>query len=432
MMHDILIKNGLIYLDHEFIRMNIGISGNRITYTGRQEVHAGQTIDASGCAVLPGVMNAHTHLSMCLLRGVAEDQPLERWLSETVWPIEKKLSARDIYYGSLLGIYEMLRTGTTCFSDLYIEMDMTARAVLETGIRACLCYGMADRGDESRGREELRIGREFVKKWHQKGTITALYGPHSTYTCTPEFLKEVKEVADNDGLKVQIHASENSWEIDEVRKKYGMTPVELLNSIGFLDENTILAHCVRVSDSEIEIIKRRKAHIVHNPISNLKLSAGIAPVFKFVLKGINVALGTDGAASNNSYNMFEEIKITPLLQKCLSGNASALKAYESIDMATKNGYRAYGLEGGEIKEGKLADIVIIDVSSPSYHPSYNLINNIVYSGNGYDVRDVIVDGKIVVEKGKVLTIDREKIIDKVERIKRRIMDNGQENTSDKR
>ncbi len=420
-MLDILIKNGLIYVNGEFIRMNIGISGNRISYTGKSDLPAEKIIDAGGCAVLPGLMNAHAHLSMCLLRGVAEDQPLEKWLRETVWPLERKLSARDIYYGSLLGIYEMLRTGTTCFSDLYIEMDMTAKAVLETGIRACLCYGMADRGDESRGREELKIGREFVRKWHGKGTITALYGPHSTYTCTPKFLKEVKEVAIEDGLKVQIHASENLWEIEEVRKKYNMTPVELLSNIGFLDNNTILAHCVRVDENDISMIKKAGAHIVHNPISNLKLSAGIAPVFKFFNNGINVALGTDGAASNNSYNLFEEIKITPLLQKYISGDASTIRAHESIDMATRNGYRAYGLDGGELFEGNLADIIIMDVSSPSYFPSYNLINNIVYSGNGYDVRDVIVDGKVVVENRNVLTIDREKILEKVERIKRRIM-----------
>jgi 5-methylthioadenosine/S-adenosylhomocysteine deaminase len=421
-MYELRIKNARLYVSGFLTEGEVGISDGKIQYIGKEKIRGEKTIDARKNIVMPGLMNAHTHLAMALFRGFAEDLPLEKWLQMKIWPAERKLTSEDVYYGSLLGIIEMIRTGTTCFSDLYVEMDEVARAAIKAGIRGCLCYGMADRGDEERGEKELKIGMKFVKKWKGSEIIYPLYGPHSTYTCSPKFLETVKETAKEDGVPVHIHASENQWEIQEVKRQCGATPIKLLYHLEFLDEHTILAHCVWVSDEEIQMLKNSKTNVVHNPVSNLKLAAGISPVFQFLRKGINVSLGTDGAASNNSYDLFEEVKITPLLQKVVTGRADAISVREVIEMATVNGYKAYGLNGGELEIGKLADIIIIDISGINHHPSYNPLNNLVYSGRGCDVTHTIINGRVVMEDRNILTLNEEKIIGKIERMKQKFMD----------
>ncbi len=417
-MFDVAIKNGLCFIDGDFIQANVGINGNRIAYVGRGEVKGDAEIDASSCFVLPGLFNAHTHLAMTLFRGFAEDMPLMDWLRKKIWRAERKLTPKDVYWGSMLGILEMLKTGTTGFSDLYIHMDEVARAVGESGIRAVLCYGMADRGDAERAQEELRIGEEFIREWNGAfgGRVTTVFGPHAPYTCTPEFLKLVKEKADEIGCSVHIHVSETQWEVEEIKRQYGKTPVRLLNDVDFLDSSVVIAHGVWLDDEEIAILADRKVSVVHCPVSNLKLASGIARVSDMVEAGVNVALGTDGAASNNTYNLFEEIKLTSLLQKVRTGRADVIKAGEVLRMATHNGYAAYGLNGGEIKEGALADVVVLDGRRHNFTPMYSAVNAIVYGSLGCEVRHVVVDGKLVVQDGEVLTMDEEKVIDKAERI----------------
>ena len=233
-MFDVAIKDGVCFIDGKFIKANIGIEGNKITYVGKDEISGDLEIDASRKFVLPGLFNAHTHLAMTLFRGYAEDMPLMDWLEKKIWKAERKLTSKDVYWGSMLGILEMLKTGTTAFSDLYIHMDEVAKAVGETGIRAVLCYGMADRGDRERAEMELKIGTEFIKSWNNafNGSINAIYGPHAPYTCTPEFLREVKSRANELNTLVHIHVSETKHEVDEVRRRYGKTPVRLLDEIG--------------------------------------------------------------------------------------------------------------------------------------------------------------------------------------------------------
>jgi len=413
-MYSIVIKDGLCYIGGEFVRANIGIKGNRIAKISRKDLKG--EIEFKADITIPAFFNGHTHAAMVLFRGIAEDMDLNSWL-KNVWKLEKKLSGNDVYWGTMLAAVEMIKSGIACFSDLYIFMDDVAKAVGETGMRAVLCYGMADRGDEERAKKELKIGEEFVRNWNNSfnGRIKAVFGPHAPYTCSPEFLKTVKKKADEMKTKIHIHVSETKWEVEEILKRYGKTPVRFLNEIGFLDENVVIAHAVWLDDEEIEILKKRGVSVVHNPVSNLKLVAGIARVKEMIEMEINVCLGTDGAASNNTYNMFQEMKFASLCQKIKYMRADAIKAEDVFKMATVNGYKAYSLDGGEIKEGALADIAILE-RSEKFYPSYNPLHSIVYSASGEEVRHLIIDGNIVMEDRVILTVDEEKVKDKVEKL----------------
>ncbi|WP_457549043.1 amidohydrolase [Archaeoglobus sp.] len=418
-MFDVVIKNGLCFVNGEFVQANVGLEGSLIAYVGRDNIRGDLEIDAREKIVIPGLFNAHTHLAMTLFRGYAEDLPLKDWLEKKIWKVEKLLEPKDVYWGSFLGILEMLKSGTTAFSDLYIYMDEVAKAVGECGIRAVLSYGMADRGNKEKAELELKIGKEFVKNWDNafNGRIRAVFGPHAPYTCTPEFLKEIKNVARELNTYVHIHVAETKWEVEHVKSIYGKTPVRLLDEIGFLDEKTVIAHAIWLDDEEMKILKDRNVSVVHCPISNLKLASGIARVRDMHDLGINVCLGTDGASSNNTYNLFEEIKMTSLLQKVITGRADALKAKDVLKMATENGYRAYGIKGGRLEKGYLADIVLIDRKRHNYCPMHNPLHSLVYASYGCEVTHVIIDGELIVEDGIVLTLDEDKIIDRVESLK---------------
>jgi len=414
-MYDLSIKGGLCLINNTFIEANVGVQGNRIAYVGKEDVRGELEINANKKLVMPGLFNAHTHLAMTVLRGYVEDLPLMEWLGK-VWDLEAKLTPRDVYWGSMLGILEMIKTGTTAFSDMYFHMDEVAKAVGETGIRAVLSYGMIEGGNEGKGRKELKIGMEFIKEWDGafNGRIKAVFGPHAPYTCSPDFLMKVKEEAERLDTLVHIHVSETRNEFDEMGNKYGKTPVKFLEDIGFLSNRVVAAHAVWVEDEEIEIMRRRRVSVVHNPVSNLKLASGIARVREMLKAGVNVCLGTDGAASNNTYNMFEEIKLTSLLQKVSTARADALKASEVLQMATRNGYRAYRIEGGELKEGMLADVILLDARGFNYHPLFNPLYSIVYASYGCEITHVIVDGELLMDDRDVLTMDEEKVVDKAE------------------
>ncbi len=413
-MYSIVIKSGLCYIEGEFVQANIGIEGNRITKISKEDLKG--EIEFKADVVIPAFFNGHTHAAMVLFRGIAEDLELNSWL-KNVWRLEKKLNGNDVYWGTMLAAVEMIKSGIACFSDLYIFMDDVAKAVGETGMRAVLCYGMADRGDEERARKELKTGEEFIRNWNNtfNGRIKAVFGPHAPYTCSPEFLKMVKKKADEMKTKIHIHVSETKWEVEEILKRYGKTPVRLLDEIGFLDENVVIAHAVWLDDEEIEILKKRGISVVHNPISNLKLVSGIARIREMIERGINVCLGTDGAASNNTYNMFQEMKFASLCQKIKYMRADAVKAEDVFKMATVNGYRAYGLDGGEIREGALADIAILE-KSEKFYPAFSPLYSIVYSASGEEVRHLIIDGEVVMEDRVILSADEEKVKDKVEKL----------------
>ncbi len=418
-MHSIAINDALCWINGKFTRACIGIDGKKISKISKEKLKGEITFE--NLIVIPAFFNAHTHTAMTLLRGIAEDLELNFWL-KNVWRVEKKLGKKEIYWGTMLGIVEMIKSGIAGFSDLYIHMDEVAKAVGESGVKAVLCYGMADRGDEEKARKELEIGEKFIKDWNNAygGRVRAIYGPHAPYTCTPEFLRTVKERADELNTMIHIHVSETKWEIEEIKKRYGKTPVRLLDEIGFLDRNVVLAHGVWLDDEELKILKKRNVSVVYNPTSNMKLSSGIARVREMIDLGIRVALGTDGAASNNSYNMFPEMKIASLSQKIKYMRADAVKAEDVFRMATENGYSAYNLKGGLIKEGYPADIAML-TKTPQFYPSYNPLYSIVYSASGEEVQHLIVDGEIIMEDREILTFEEERVYSKVEELKERIV-----------
>jgi len=407
-MHDIVIRDGLCFVEGKFIECSIGVDGNKITHVAKEVERGEIEIDASGCIVMPGCFNAHTHAAMTLMRGYAEGLPLKEWL-EKIWELEARLDDEAVYWGTMLACVEMLKSGVTAFSDMYIHMDAVAEAVGEAGMRAVLGYGMADRGDEERANKELEIGVDFAEKWNGsfEGRITTMLTPHAPYTCSPEFLRKVAEISREKGILKHIHFSETLWEVKEIKKKFGKRPAELLDSLNFLDSNTVLAHAVWLSDREIKILAERGVSVAHCPTSNLKLSSGIAKVAELIEIGINVSIGTDGAASNNMLCVLSDARIGALLQNL---RGKSLNPVQWLKMSTENGYKAYKLNGGKIAEGYLADLAVFSKTcrnSPMHNPAAMLFveNQAIH---------VLVDGVLVMEDGILVNVEEEKVIEKAE------------------
>jgi 5-methylthioadenosine/S-adenosylhomocysteine deaminase len=361
---------------------------------------------------MPGFINCHTHAAMSMLRGYADDMPLMAWLSEKIWPREAHLSEEDIYWGSLLSILEMVKSGTTTFADMYFYMDQTARAAEESGIRASLSRGMVGNGDTAEF--AMRESEEFVREWNGKGEgrITCMLGPHAPYTCPPEYLERVIKLADTLGVGIHIHLSETSDEVKEITDKYKMRPIELMESLGlFKNRHVLAAHCVHLSETEMNILVNRKVGIAHNPESNMKLASGIAPVPELIKKGALVGLGTDGAASNNNLDMLEEMRSCALLHKVSVMDSTVLPSYQVLKMATRDGAKVLGIEKlGALLPGYKADLIIIDLQKPHLTPLYNPYANIVYAAQSSDIKTVIIDGKVIMKEHQVITMDEEKII----------------------
>ncbi len=406
------IVNGICVFGEEFVKANVLIEEGKIVDVTKRDVKAEETIDARNCVVIPGFMNAHTHSAMTLLRCFAEDMPLMEWLNK-VWKVEKLMSEKDVYYGAKLAIAEMIKSGTTCFSDQYFHMNGVAKAVEETGIRAILGYGMIDMEDPEKREREIKEAKKFIENWKNKNErINISVDPHAPYTCSEELLKWSVEVAKSLDLTVHIHVAETEREVKTVKEKTGKTPVEYLKEIGLFDCRIVAAHCVWLSDKDMKILRDKGVSVAHCPVSNAKLGSGVARVKDMVELGVNVCIGTDGAASNNTLSMLEEMKFSALMQRV---NFGTLKAIDVFKSATENGYRAYGIKGGKLKKGNLADVVVLE-KGVSYSPMYNPVYSIVYSSYGFEVRDVVVNGKVLMRERELTTIDEEKLIEKVEKI----------------
>jgi 5-methylthioadenosine/S-adenosylhomocysteine deaminase len=421
---DILIKDGhVITMDPKrrvFERGSVAIDGDKIVAVGKDvKEKADVVIDAKGKVVLPGLINDHTHLAMVLLRGVADDMALMPWLETKIWPIEKNLRAEDCYAGALLGCLEMIKSGTTCFADQYFFMENVARAVEEAGMRASLSYGIIELGDSKRRESELRAGEKLVKERNgtAKGRITTMFGPHAAYTCSPECLMKVKELAKKSKVGIHTHISETQEEVEQITEKYGKRPVEHLDAIGFLGPEVLAAHCVWVTEREIKILKERGVKPVHNPISNMKTASGVAPVQEMLDAGIPVALGTDGAASNNALDMINEMKFAALLNKVHKLNPIIVSAATTLEMATINGAIGLGLgkKIGSLEVGKKADIIIVDFKKPHLTPLHNVVSHLVYSAVSSDVDTTIVDGKILMQGREVLALDEDKVLERAQK-----------------
>ena len=417
-MADIIIKNGYI-LTMDPIKGDLekGVvvieNGTIKEIAATTDETADTVIDAKGSVIMPGLVNTHTHAGMSLFRGYADDLPLATWLGEHIWPAEAQLTGDDLYIGTKLACLEMIKSGTTLFADMYIHLDDVSKAVEDSGIRAALSYGMIDLGDKEKAEHELKEGKRFVQKWNgaADGRITAMYGPHAPNTCSQEFLIKVKEQAALDGVKIHIHVLETEAELNQMKEQYGMCSVNMLDEIGFLGSDVLAAHCVWLSDGDIEILKERGVSVSHNPVSNMKLGSGIAPVPKYLERDVNIALGTDGCASNNNLDMFEEMKIAALLHKVDALDPALVKANQVLEMATVNGAKALGIESGVLKEGYRADVIIVDMNKPHLTPMYEVASHLVYSARGSDVKTTIVDGKVLMDDYKVLCMNEQEVMD---------------------
>ncbi|NLJ76685.1 MAG: amidohydrolase [Peptococcaceae bacterium] len=403
--HDSIIEDG-----------EIAISGDRIVSVGKRgsapaDFKAEKTINAAGMVAMPGFVNAHTHASMSLMRGYADDLPLMKWLNDRIWPLEKKLQQEDFYWGAKLSCLEMIKSGTIAFADMYFQMNEVARAVEESGMRACLSRGLI--GDDSNIDVAIDESVKFIEKWHGKadGRITTMFGPHSAYTCPPDILRLVIEMAADYGVAVHIHVAEAADEVEKIKKEYNTTPVRHLDSLNLFHNPVLAAHCIYLDQEEIELLASNMVGVVHCPQCNMKLASGIAPVADLIKAGVDVALGTDGAASNNNLDMIEEMRTASFLQKVATRDAMALPAFETLKMATYNGAIAIGLgDLGLLEPGRLADLILVDLQRPHLYPRHDLVAHLVYSANAADVDTVIINGQIVMEGRKVLTMDEEEVM----------------------
>jgi 5-methylthioadenosine/S-adenosylhomocysteine deaminase len=405
-----VIKNGSVLIEDN----KISAVGERVRET------AEVTIDASGKVVMPGLINCHTHLAMTLLRGVADDMELMPWLETKIWPLEKHLTAERVMAGALLGCLEMIKSGTTCFADQYFFMEDVAKAVEQSGIRGVLSYGIIELDSPEKRKSELDAGESLVKNCQgmADGRITTMFGPHAPYTCSTECLMQVKELATKYGVGIHIHIAETKREVDDIIKKYGRHPVEYLDSIGFLGPEVLAAHSIHLAPHGISIYKNRGVKPVHNPVSNMKIGCGVAPVPEMFRAGIPVALGTDGAASNNTLDMLNEMKFAALLNKVQRFSPTVMPAGSVLEMATINGAKALRLENemGSLEVGKKADVVLVDLKKPHLTPVHNVVSHLVYSAVGDDVDTVIVNGKIIMQGRKVLTMDEEHVMKKAQEV----------------
>lgn len=403
----------------EIIEGSLGIEGDRIAYVGKrpEEFTPDKIIDASRKIVMPGLINAHTHIAMSLMRHYADDLPFWEWLNDRIIPLEERLTPEDVHVGSLLSIAEMIRSGITTFADMYFFMDGVAEAVNMSGLRANLSRGLVfnDDGDL----KKLDEGVEFYRSWHGKGEgrIHVDLAPHAPYTCAPKYLEYIRKSAEELGASIHTHLSESRKEIETVYSLYGASPIAYMEKSGLFRQKTFAAHCVYVSFDDIRILADYDVSVVNNPGSNFKLGNGFAPVPKFLNAGVNVALGTDGAASNNNLNLFEEMNLAALVNKAVNEDSTAIPSYTALEMATIGGARALGRadETGSIEVGKKADIILIDSAKPHYYPELNPVSSLVYAAQSADVVTVICDGRIIMENRTLVTLNEEDIFKDAEK-----------------
>jgi len=414
---DILIKNVRIITGDSVLMDagtgNIGITGDSISYIGSEDKQAARVINGKGMIAMPGLQNAHTHTSMVLMRNYITDKPLEKWLEEGIFPIEAKLNKKHIKNGSLLALTEMIKSGTTSFLDMYYEVDTTAEAVLKAGIRANISLGLLTSHDKE---NNLENSKTEWKNFHNTyngaggGLLRTSLEVHSVYLYDEKGLMDSADFAAETGTMIHCHLSETRSEVENSIAKYGVSPIREFLKCGLLDVPTTAAHTIWIDDEEMDIILEKGVVPVHCASSNMFLGSGFAPVPKMLKKGIPVAIGTDGAASNNNLDMIKEMAFTALIHKGNNLDPTLVNSTETVSMATANGARAIGFKDtGMLKEGYKADLILIDSDKAHNTPLLNPLNALIYSTKGSDVDTVIVNGKILMENRELKTLDEEKI-----------------------
>lgn len=405
-------------------RTNIYLQEDKIVGIGEMPKGFSQdrVMDGTDRLAIPGLVNAHTHSYMALLRNVADDLTFEDWLFKNIEPIEDKLEPEDAYWGACLAILEMMKSGTTCFSDMQMHIHQTSKAAAESGMRAVISRGLVGSGDNEAGQIRLKEAYEEKEAWKDCDRLTFFLGPHAPYSCDENFQRIVAVEAAKNHMGVHIHLSESRNEVENIRSQYGASPIALAKRAGLFDGLAVAAHCVHVDEDDLDILKECRVSVITNPASNMKLGNGFAPVPDMLEKGINVCIGTDGAASNNSLNMFHEMNLLGLIHKGAREKADCVSAREIFRMATINGAKALGMERqtGSIEIGKKADLAILNLRTPSMTPRNDLLAGLCYSANGSEVETLIIDGRIVMEDRKVLTLDEERIYAEISRICKRL------------
>lgn len=407
-----LFKN-ISYLDLDSQQIvedvDVLVKGKYIEKIGKDiDASKEEIISGENKLIVPGFANAHSHAGMSVFRNFADDMELKPWLEEKIWPAEAKLTGEIVYWGSLLSMAEMIKSGVTSFCDMYFFMNDVAKAVEETGMKAFLTRGMMDIDPQDRIPEMISLFEEY------NGCDDRIYvgpGPHAIYTCSKEYLLKMHDLALKMNGRINIHVSETETEINDSIKNNGTTPLKYLKEIGFLEDLKVIApHCTHVTDEEIEIMKEYEIFPIYNPTSNLKLASGFTPVKKLLESGIVTGIGTDGDSSNNNQNFMEEIHISAIINKAVEKDPKCVNAVDVLKMATEYGQKALGFEdSGKIKEGYRADFSIFDLTSLNFTPKHNLISALCYSASAGDITDTIVDGKFLMKNRELVNLDEEKI-----------------------
>lgn len=416
---DLIIRGGTVVTMDGSRRViengGVAIKGGRVVAVGTSaemdlNYSSRQVIDALGKVVIPGLINGHTHVPMTLFRGIADDLDLQEWLTKYIFPAEAKNVTEDfVRVGTRLGLAEMIRSGTTTYCDMYYFEDAIADETFKAGVRGVLGETVIDFpvADNKTNAEAMAYVEKFVSRWKGNSLIVAAIAPHAPYTVSEEHLKAVRAFSDRTGAPIVIHISETKREVDDSIKDKGTSPVNYLNRFGFLNDKVIAAHMVWPTAEELGLLKKLGVGLVHNPQSNMKLASGVAPVPEMLKQDMSVGLGTDGAASNNDLNLWEEMDTAAKLHKLISKDPKVVSAQEAFEMATIRGARALHLEKeiGSIEEGKRADLVIVDLDGLNQTPFYNIYSDLVYSSKAGDVRTVIVEGKVLMRDRRLLTLN---------------------------
>jgi 5-methylthioadenosine/S-adenosylhomocysteine deaminase len=413
----------------------VAVEGDHIAAVGleadlRGQFPAAEIIDCGGKVLMPGLINAHGHAAMTLLRGLADDLRLDVWLLGYMMPVEREfVSPEFVRLGTLLACAEMIRSGTTCFADMYYFEDSVARATAEAGLRGLLGQSVLKfpAPDAASYEESLDTARAFVQTWKGHPLIVPSVAPHAPYTCTPEILRACAALAAEFDVPLQIHLAETALEVSNSRKENGAPVIPYVEKLGILEVKVVAAHCVHVDDSEIGLLRSHRVGVVHNPSSNLKLASGVAPVQDMLKAGISVGIGTDGAASNNDLDMFEEMRLAALVAKNANNDPTVLPAAQAVAMATRLGARALHMEHlvGSLEPGKRADLILVDLARAHNAPRFRrepegVYAQLVYAGHASDVTDVLVNGKWVMRDGQLLTLDVAALLTEAEDYARRI------------
>jgi 5-methylthioadenosine/S-adenosylhomocysteine deaminase len=388
-------------------------SGTIVAVGDPEEIPEGdETLDAENSLVMPGLVNAHTHVAMTLLRGYADDKQLDAWLQEDIWPVEAELTAEDVRAGTELGLLEMVRSGTTAFADMYFEVPEIVDAVEDAGLRARVGHGVVTVAKDDEGaREDLDASLEIAREFDgaADGRVKTAFMPHSLTTVGEEYLREYVTEARGDGVPIHYHANETEDEVEPIVEERGERPLEYASDLDMTDGSDFAAHGVHVDETEIELLAETGTGVVHCPASNMKLASGMAPVQKLLDAGVTVGLGTDGAASNNDLDMFDEMRDAAMVGKLAENDASAVPAESVVRMATQGSSDALGFDSGRIEEGANADLAVVDLDAVHLTPRHDLVSHLVYAARGSDVRHTMCDGAVLMRDGEVLTLDAEAV-----------------------